>query len=116
MLDVLFESTVDCCTFQDIACSDHCAITVTLNSDQLPMTRSLEGQKAKHINFIFADAGFKCWFYQRLDSMLLMTPAGLLWVNRGLGANRLNDLLIFMSNAIHKSGKDNIWDAETFKI
>ena len=30
MSDVLSESTVDCHTLQDVACSDHCAITVTL--------------------------------------------------------------------------------------
>ena len=42
--DVLSESTVDCHTLQDVACSDHCAITVTLNFDQLPMTHSIEGQ------------------------------------------------------------------------
>ena len=50
MSDVLSESTVDCHTLPDVACSDHCAITVTLNFDQLPMTHSIEGQKAKHIN------------------------------------------------------------------
>ena len=33
-------------------------------------------------------------------------PAGLLQVNRGADANRLNDLLTFMSNAILKSGKE----------
>ena len=57
--DVLSESTVDCHTLQDVACSDHCAITVTLNFDQLPMTHSRERQKAKHINWKFEDAGFK---------------------------------------------------------
>ena len=50
MSDVLSESTVDCRTLQDVACSDHCAITVTLNIDQVPITHSIEGQKAKHIN------------------------------------------------------------------
>ena len=50
MSDVLSESTVDCRTLQDVACSDHCAITVTLIFYQLPMTYSIEGQKAKHIN------------------------------------------------------------------
>ena len=34
MSDVLSASTVDCHTIQDVACSDHCAITVTLNFDQ----------------------------------------------------------------------------------
>ena len=34
--DVLSEFTVDCRTLQDVAGSDHCAITVTLNFDQLP--------------------------------------------------------------------------------
>ena len=50
MSDVLSESTVDCRTLQDVAYSDHCAIAVTLNFDQLPMTHSIEGQKAKDIN------------------------------------------------------------------
>ena len=45
MSDVLSESTVDCNTLQDVACSDHCAITVTLNFDQLPMTRKHRGTK-----------------------------------------------------------------------
>ena len=53
MSDVLSESTVDCHTLQDVACLDHCAIIVTLNFDQLPMTHSIEGQKAKHINWKF---------------------------------------------------------------
>ena len=35
MSDVLSESIVDCCTLQDVACSDHCAITVTLNFGRL---------------------------------------------------------------------------------
>ena len=74
---VLSESTVDCCTLQDVACSDHCAITVKLNFDQLPMTHSIEGQKAKHINWKFEDAGFKRRFYQRLNSMPDAEPAGL---------------------------------------
>ena len=34
--DVLSESTVDCHTLQDVACSDHGAFTVTSNSNQLP--------------------------------------------------------------------------------
>ena len=41
MSDVLSESTVDCLTLQDVACSDHCAISVTLNFDQLPMTHCI---------------------------------------------------------------------------
>ena len=57
--DVLSESTVDCHTLQDVTCSDHCAITVTLNFDQLPMTHSIEGQKAKHINWKFEDERLK---------------------------------------------------------
>ena len=77
------------------------AITVTtLNFDQLPMAHSIEGQKAKHINWKLEDAGFKRRFYQRLDSILDAAPAGLLRVNRGVDANRLNDLLTFMSTAI----------------
>ena len=55
MSDVLSESTVDCRTLQDVACPDHCVITVTLNLDQLPMTHSIEGLKAKHINWKFED-------------------------------------------------------------
>ena len=72
------EPTFDCHTFQDLACSDYCAITVTLNFVQLPMTHSIEGQKTKHINWKFEDAGLKRGFYQRLDIML---AAGLLRVN-----------------------------------
>ena len=33
MSDVLSESTVDCCTLQDVGCSDHCTITVTEQLD-----------------------------------------------------------------------------------
>ena len=52
MYDVLLsKSTVDCRSLQDVACSDHSAITATLNFNQLPMTHSIEGQKAKHINW-----------------------------------------------------------------
>ena len=106
MSDVLSKSTVDCHTLQDVACSDHCAITVTLNFDQLPMTHSIEGQKDKHTNWKFKDARLKCRFYQRLDSMLGAAPSGLMRVNSGADANRLDDLLTFMSNAILKRGKD----------
>ena len=70
------------------------------------MTHSIEGQKAKHINWKFEDGGFEYRFYQRLAGMLDAAPAGLLRVNRGADANTLNDLLPFMSNAILKSGKD----------
>ena len=59
MSNVLSESTVDCHTLQDVACSDHCAITVTLNFDQLSITHTLERQK-KHINLKFEDVGLKC--------------------------------------------------------
>ena len=104
--NVLSESTVHCHTLQDVACSDHCAITVTLNFDQLPMTHRTEGRKGKHINWKFEDAGLKCRFYQRLDSMLGGSPSGLLRVNRGADAHKLDDLLTFMSNAILKSGKN----------
>ena len=100
MSDVLFESTVDCHTLQDIACSDHRAITVTLNFDQLPMTHSIDRQKAKHINWKFEDAGLACRFYQRLDSMLGAASSGLLLVDRGADANRFDNLLTFMSNAM----------------
>ena len=37
MSDVLSESAIDCNTLLDVACSDHGAITVTLNFDKLPM-------------------------------------------------------------------------------
>ena len=37
--------------------------------------------------------------------MLDAAPLGVLRVNRGTYANRLTDLLTFMSNAILKSGK-----------
>ena len=77
--------------------------------DQLPMTHSIERQKAKRINWKFEDAGLKCRFYQRLDSMLGAVPSWLLRVNRGADANRLDDLLTFMPNAILKSGKDIFW-------
>ena len=45
MSDVLSESTVDCHTLQDVACSDHWAIPVAFNFDQLPMTHTIERQK-----------------------------------------------------------------------
>ena len=93
--DVLFESTVDCNTIQDVAWSDHCAITVTLNFDQLPMTHSIEGQKDKHTNWKFGDVGQKRRFYERLDSMLDAAPGGLLRVSRGTDANRLNKMIFY---------------------
>ena len=99
MPNALSESTVDCRTLNDVGCSDYCAITVTLNFDQLPMTHSIEGQKGKHINLKFEDARLKRRFYQKLDSMLDAAPARPLRVNRGADANRLDGLLIFMSNA-----------------
>ena len=104
MFDVLSEPTVDCRPLQDVACSDQCAITVILNFDQPAMTHRIEGQKAKHINWKFEDAGFKLQFYEILDSMLNVAPAELLRVNRGADANRLNDLLTFMSYVILNSG------------
>ena len=36
-------------------------------------------------------------------------PSGLLRVNRGADATRLDDLLTFMSNAILKSSKEIFW-------
>ena len=45
MSDVLSESTVDCHTLRDFACSDHCAIAVAFNFDQLPITHTIERQK-----------------------------------------------------------------------
>ena len=44
--------------------------------------------------------------------MLDAAPGGLQWVNRGTDANRLTDLLKFMSN----ERQANIWDTETFKV
>ena len=41
--------------------------------------------------------------------MLDTEPGGLLWVNRGMDANRFTDLLTFMSNAIFMSGKEIFW-------
>ena len=108
MSDVLFESTVHCHTLQDVACSDHCAITLTINFYQLLMAHSIGGQKANHINWKFEDVGFKLWFCQRLDSMLDAAPVRLLRVNRGPDANRLNDLLTFMSNAILKAASKHL--------
>ena len=35
MSDVLSKSTIDCHTLQDVACSDHCVITVTLTFGNL---------------------------------------------------------------------------------
>ena len=105
MSDVLSESTIDCHTLQDVACSDHCAIAVAFNFDQLPMTHTIERQKNKHINWKFEDVGLKRQFNQRLDNMLVAVPGGLLRVNSGSDVNRLTDLLTFMSNAILKSGK-----------
>ena len=43
---------------------------------------------------------------ERLDSMIGVAPSGLLRVNSGVDANRLDDLLTFMSNAMLKRGKD----------
>ena len=80
MSDVLSEYTVDCHTLQDVACSNHCAIAVTFNFDQLPMTHTIERQKKnKHINWEFEDVGLKRKFYQRLDCMLDAAP------ERGVG-------------------------------
>ena len=45
MSDVLSESTVDYHTLQDVALSDHCAITATLDFVQLPITHTIERQK-----------------------------------------------------------------------
>ena len=53
MSDVLSECTVDCHTLQDVACSDHCAIAVAFNFDQLLMTHTIEIPKNKHINWKF---------------------------------------------------------------
>ena len=47
MSDVLSEFTVGCNTLQDVACSDHCVITFTLNLVQLPMLHTIERHK-KH--------------------------------------------------------------------
>ena len=60
--DVLSESTVDCHTLLDVARSDHCEITDTLNFDQLPMTHSIERQKGKHRNWKSEDVGLNVDF------------------------------------------------------
>ena len=104
MSDVLSESTVDCYTLQDVACSDHCAIAVALNFDQLP-THAIERQINKHKKLKFLDVGLKRQFYQRLDSMQDAAPGRLLLVNRGMDTNTLTDLLTFFSIAILKNGK-----------
>ena len=46
--------------------------------------------------------------------MLDAAPGGLLRVNRNTDANRLTDLLTFMSNAILKSGKQifRMWNLQ----
>ena len=93
MSDVLSEFTIDCNTLQDFACSDHCAITVALNFDRLPMAHTIERQKIKHINYKFEDIGLKSKFHQRLDSMLDAAPGRLLPVNIGTDANGLTYLL-----------------------
>ena len=93
MSDVLSESTVDCHTLHDVACSDHYAIAVPFNFNQLPMTHTIERQKNTHINWKFEDVGLKHQFYERLDNMLVSAPGGLLRVNRGTHANGLTDLL-----------------------
>ena len=41
MSDVLSESTVECHTLHDVAFSDHCAIAVVFNFDQLSMTHTI---------------------------------------------------------------------------
>ena len=105
MSDVLSESLVDCHTLQDVARSDHCAIAVAFNFDQLTMTHIIENPKNKHINWKFVDIGLKRQFYERLDNMLDAAPGGLLRANRGSDVNGLTDLLTSISNAILKSGK-----------
>ena len=44
MSDILPESIVDCSTIQDVACSDHCEITVTMNFYQPPMSHNIVRQ------------------------------------------------------------------------
>ena len=91
---------------QRFSCSDHCAITVTLNFDQLPMTHSKDWQKAKHINWKFEDVD---WNVGSIRGLILCKMqhlhGGLLRPNRGKDAYKLNDLLAFMSNAMLQSGK-----------
>ena len=74
MSDVLSESTVDCHTLQDVACSDHCAIAVAFSFDQLPMIHTIEIQKNKLINCKFEDVGLKRHFNDRLDNRLDAAP------------------------------------------
>ena len=109
MSDVSSESTVDCNTLQDVACSDDCAITVASNFDQLPMTHTIVRHENKHINWKFEDVGLQRQFYYMLDSTLDAESVGPLRVNRGTNVNWLTDLLTFMSNALLKSGKQIFW-------
>ena len=50
--------------------------------------------------------------------MLDAAPAGLLRVNTGVDAKRLNDLLAFISNAILKRGKEifGMWKPSKFNV
>ena len=50
--------------------------------------------------------------------MLDAAPSGLLRVNRSADANRLDDLLTFMSNATLKRGKDifGMWKPSKFNV
>ena len=95
-----------CCMLRSLCNYSYINFWPTANDSQ---HRGTKGQ-AKKPNWKFEDAGFKRWphqgYYQRLDSILDVAPAGLLRVNRGVDANSLNDLLTFMSNAILKSGKE----------
>ena len=86
MSDVLSESTVDCHTLHYVACSDHCAIAVAFNFDQLPMTYTIGRPKIKHINWKFEDVGLKRQFYERLDNVLDAAPSwGTTAGQQGLG-------------------------------
>ena len=116
MSDVLSESAVDCHTLQDVACSDHCAIAIAFNFDQLPMTHTIDRQKNKHLNWKFEYVGLKGQFYERLDNILVVAPWVLLQVNTGMEANGHTDLLTFMSNAILKSGKQIFWTQKPLKF
>ena len=62
----------------------------------MPIAHTIERHKNKHINWKLELVGLKRRFYQRLDSMQDAANGGLLRVNRGMDANRLNDVLTLM--------------------
>ena len=84
-----------CHTLQNVASSVCYYSYIELWSK--PITPTIERQKNKHVNWKFEDVGLKCQFHHRLHSMLDAAPVGVLRVKSGTDANRLTDLLTFMS-------------------